>query len=86
MSDMLAVLVYLLAIGLPLYLLYQFRPRAWYWHSLAVVAAMSFGFIPIPAQLQNPASDMVFGCVFIALLIWGLCGLLLLHTHFEKHA
>ncbi len=82
-----AVLVYLLAMGIPLLLLYRFHPVAWYWHSLAVVAAMTMGFIPMPAQIQNPAFDLAFGFVFIALLIWGVCGLLLFHAHRdEKHA
>lgn len=87
MFGMSAVLVYLLAMGIPLLLLYRFHPVAWYWHSLAVVAAMTLGFIPMPAQMQNPAFDLVFGFVFIALLIWGVCGLLLFHAHRdEKHA
>ena len=86
MSGMLAVLVYLLAMGIPLYLLYHFHAQAWYWHSLAVAAAIGLGFIPIPTEMQNPAFDLVFGFVFIALLIWGVCGLLLFHTHHQKHA
>jgi hypothetical protein len=86
MSGMLAVLVYLFAVGLPLYLLYHFHPLAWYWHSLAIAAAISLGLIPIPARFQNAVFDLIFGFVFIALLIWGVCGLLLFRTHREKHA
>jgi hypothetical protein len=87
MFGMSAVLVYLLAMGIPLLLLYRFHPVAWYWHSLAVVAAMTLGFIPMPSQMQNPVFDLAFGFVFIALLIWGVCGLLLFHAHRdEKHA
>ena len=84
MSGMLAVPVYLLAMGLPLYLLYHFHSQAWYWHSLAVAAAICLGAIPIPAQLQSAVFDLVFGFVFIALLIWGVCGLLLFHEHRTK--
>jgi hypothetical protein len=72
--------------GLPLYLLFQFHPRAWYWHALAVVVAMTLGFIPMPVRLQSTASDLIFGFVFISLLIWGVCGLLLYHAQSEKHA
>jgi hypothetical protein len=36
--------------------------------------------------MQNPVYDLVFGFIFIALLVWGVCGLLLTHTHHEKHA
>jgi hypothetical protein len=86
MSGMLAVLVYLLAMGLPLYLLYHYHSRAWYWHSLAVVAAIGLGLLPIPAEFQTPVFDLVFGFLFIALMIWGVCGLLLFHAHHEKHA
>jgi hypothetical protein len=86
MSGMLAVLVYLLAMGLPLYLLYHFHSQAWYWHSLAIAAAICLGLIPIPAPLQGAEFDLIFGFLFIALLIWGVCGLLLFRTHHEKHA
>ena len=34
MFAMLAVLVYLLAMGIPIYLLYRFHSQAWYWHTL----------------------------------------------------
>ena len=84
MSGMLPVLVYLFAMGLPLYLLYHFHSQAWYWHSLAVAAAVCLGLIPIPSQLQNPVCDLIFGFMFIALVLWGVCGLLLFHTHNEK--
>ncbi|HEY1495733.1 MAG TPA: hypothetical protein VGF49_14370 [Candidatus Solibacter sp.] len=86
MFGMSAVLVYLLAMGIPLLLL-RFHSVSWYWYLLAVVVAMTLGFIPMPAQMQNPAFDLVFGFVFIALLIWGVCGLLLFQVHRgERHA
>ena len=88
MPTILAVLVYLLAMGLPIYLLYQFHSQHWIWHALAIAAAIGLGFIPIPAQLQNPGFDLVFGFAFIALMIWGAGGLIVYHTHGhrEKHA
>ncbi len=85
MSGMLAACFYLVAMGLPLYLLFHYHSRAWYWHALAIVAAISFGFIPIPSQMENPLYGMVFGFVFISLLIWGVCGLLLFHWDHEEH-
>lgn len=86
MFGMSAVLVYLLAMGIPLLLL-RFHSAPWYWYLVAVVAAMTLGFIPMPYQMQNPVFDLVFGFVFIALLIWGVCGLLLFYAHRgEMHA
>ena len=90
MSGMLAVLVYLLAMGIPIYLLYRFHSQAWYWHLLSVLAAVGMGFAPIPSSLQKPEFDLLFGFVFIMLMIWGAGGLILYRTHdthhHEKHA
>ena len=87
MFGMLAVLVYLLAMGLPIYLLYQFHSQAWYWHTLSVLAAVALGFIPMPIGLQKPGFDLLFGFVFIVLMIWGAGGLILFRPHHhEKHA
>ena len=38
MFGMLAVLVYLLAMGIPIYPLYRYQSQAWYWHALSVLA------------------------------------------------
>jgi hypothetical protein len=76
MFPFLAVLVYLIAIGIPSGLLYRFGTRAWYWHAIALVAGIGIGFIPIPAALHGPACDLAFGSVFIILLIWGAGGLI----------
>jgi hypothetical protein len=43
-----AILVYLLAIGIPVYLLHHFHPQAWYWHLLAILGALGIGLIPTP--------------------------------------
>jgi len=77
MFGMLAVLVYLLAMGIPIFLLYRFHSQTWYWHSLSVLAAIALGFIPIPFELQQPEFDLLFGFTFIVLMIWGAGGLLL---------
>ena len=90
MFGMSAVLVYLLAMGIPIFLLYRFHSQAWYWHTLSVLAAVGLGFIPIPIGLQKPEFDLLFGFTFIALMIWGAGGLVLFrphhHTHHQKHA
>jgi hypothetical protein len=90
MSGMLAVLVYLLAIGIPIVLLYRFHSQAWYWHSLCLVAALVLGFVPIPSELQKPGFDLLFGFAFTTLMIWGAGGLILYRTghqpHHRKHA
>jgi hypothetical protein len=90
MFGMLAVLVYLLAMGIPIFLLYRFQSQAWYWHTLSIVAAVTMGFVPIPSQFQKPEFDLLFGFVFILLMIWGAGGLILFRTHgthhHEKHA
>src|SRR5450759_3608196 len=69
MFGMLAVLVYLLAMGIPIYLLYRFHSQSWYWHTLSVLAAITLGFIPIPFELQKPEFDLLFGFTFIVLMI-----------------
>ena len=90
MFGMLAVLVYLVAMGIPIYLLYRFHTHAWYWHLLCVLGAVGMGFIPIPVSLQKPEFDLLFGFVFITLMIWGAGGLILPrtthHHHHERHA
>jgi hypothetical protein len=88
MFTILAVLVYLFAMSLPIYLLYKLHSQHWSWHVLAIVAAIGLGFVPIPAQLQQPGFDLVIGFGFIALMIWGAGGLITYQTrgHHEKHA
>ena len=85
MFGMLAVLVYLLAMGIPIFLLFHFHPRAWYWHSLCLLAAVTLGFIPIPIELQKPEFDLLFGFTFTVLMIWGAGGLIALGTHHQTH-
>lgn len=84
-----AVLVYLLAFGLPIWLLYHFHSAPWYWHVLALLAAVAMGFFQTPPQWQSQAFDLAFGAVFILLATWGIGGLLAFRwhgPHHEKHA
>ena len=84
--TLLVILVYLLSIAIPVYLLYLFRSQAWYWHVLAIVVALALGFVPTPPSLKSAAFDLIFGAVFLLLLIWGLGGLLVFRPHRERHA
>jgi len=86
MPTMLAVLVYLAAMGVPVFLLYRFHSQPWYWHLLAVCAAVAMGLVPIPPRFQTAACDLLFGSVCVALLIWGAGGLIVYRTHHHRHA
>jgi hypothetical protein len=87
MPTFVAALVYLSGMGLPILLLYRFHSQSWYWHVLAMLGAIALGLLPIPADLQRPGFDLVFGFVFIFLMVWGGGGLLLPAAHHrEKHA
>jgi hypothetical protein len=81
-----AILVYLAALALPVYLLHRFRPQAWYWHALAVCAAVALGFLPIPPDLQRRGFDLLLGFFIAALLCWGIGGMVMPLGHREKHA
>ena len=85
MSSM-AVLVYLLAIGIPVCLLHHFHSQAWYWHVLAVLGGLGIGLVPTPPEWKTAVFDMAFGFVMVLLLVWGLGGLMLWRSHHEKHA
>jgi hypothetical protein len=86
MFSLLAVVVYLAALGFPIYLLIQFHSQAWYWHALAVIAALALGLVPMPAWLQAQSFDLLLGFVFIVLMVWGAGGLIMFRMHHEKHA
>jgi hypothetical protein len=88
MFTALAVLAYLLAIGIPVYILYRFGSAGWYWHALAVVAAIALGMVPTPMRWQAPIFDMALGFGLVAMLVWGIGGFMA-HPHGqhrEKHA
>jgi hypothetical protein len=83
-----AVLVYLFAIGIPVYLLHHFHSQASHWHVLALLGALGIGLTPTPPERQKPAFDLVFGSVrdrCAAALGFGR-GLMLWRPHREKHA
>ena len=84
--SLLAVLVYLFAFGIPVYLLVHFHSQAWYWHGVAIAAALTLGFLPTPESLRSSAFDLGLGSIVIFLLVWGIGGLVTLRPHREKNA
>ena len=64
MPVILAVLVYLAAFGVPIYLLHRCHAQHWTWHVLAVAVAVGLGLAPAPPQLISPGFDLCFGFVF----------------------
>ena len=89
MFTMLAVLVYLLAIAIPIYLLYRFGSESWYWHALSIAAALALGIVPTPPGWKGAGVDLLFGFALTLLLLWGVGGLVVFRPHVhtrEKHA
>ena len=74
------------ALALPIYLLYRFRSQAWYWHVLAVIAALVIGLMPGTALLETLGGSMLYGFVFVVLMIWGIGGLIPYRPRRAKHA
>jgi hypothetical protein len=86
MFAVFAILIYIAALAIPVVLLYELRSRAWYWHGLAIAGALALGFVPTPAGMHTPGFDLIFGCIFIVLMVWGVGGLVAFHGPREKHA
>jgi len=86
MFSALAVLVYALAFGVPVYLLYRHHAGPWYLHALSLLAALAMGFVTTPESWKSPAFDIVFGAVFVFLAVWGIGGLFFSGSHHAKHA
>ena len=86
MSSMWAVLIYAVAIGIPLLVLYLYGSAHWYWHVFAILAALAVGLIPPPLQLQGVTFDVLYGFAFIFLMVWGIGGIVVFRPHHPKHA
>lgn len=89
MFTMLAVVAYLTAFVIAVFLLYHFGSAHFSWHLLSIVAALALGMMPAPGPIRpGPGVDLVFGFAFIFLMTWGIGGLLVFrrHPHREKHA
>jgi hypothetical protein len=86
MYNLFAVLVYAAAIAIPVYLLYHFHSRHWYWHVLAIAAGLALGLAPLPPEIQKRGFDLLLGFVLVGLLAWGVGGLIVFNPHHERHA
>ena len=75
-----------ISLALPIYLLYQFRSQAWYWHVLAVIVALVIGLMPGTALLETLGGSMVYGFFFVFLMLWGIGGLIPFPWFRKKHA
>jgi hypothetical protein len=76
-----ATLAFLLAFGIAVYLLYRFHSHSWFWHALAIAAALSLGFVQTPPEWKTKTFDLLFGSAFVFLLVWGIGGLLPINRH-----
>ena len=86
MFSMLAVLIYLVAMGFPLWLLQRYGSQTWYWHGLAIAASLVLGFIPTPVEWKGIGTDLAFGFAFVFLMVWGIGGLVVYRPHLPPHA
>ena len=59
---------------------------AWYWHVLAVIVALVIGLMPGTALLQTLGGSMLYGFVFVVLMLWGIGGLIPFRRLRAKHA
>jgi hypothetical protein len=64
-------ITYALAFVAAVVVLWRFGGARWYWHLAAVVAALGIGLMPQIEGMQGVAYDIVVGCLFIFLFIWG---------------
>ncbi len=76
MFTALAGLLYLVALLLPIYLIYRFRPMIWPLHVLALAAAAGIGLAPGTDLLNTVAGTYLYGVTFTFLIVWGFGGLL----------
>ena len=92
MQTVLVVAVYGAAAALALYLLYFFHAKAWYWHTLSVMAAVAIGLMPVgalpipEAWMAAPATSLVTGFFFLFLLLWGVGGPFFRSPHPSRQA
>lgn len=56
--------------ALALLFVYLFHSR-WYWHALSVLAALGVGLTPPVPGFDGPLRDLVYGSVFLFLMVWG---------------
>jgi hypothetical protein len=72
------------AVAVALLLLWYFHSTRWYWHVLAVVAAIAIGVTPVPFDISDAARrnfDVVVGSLFLLLFFWGAAAPLFRQRH-----
>ena len=80
MSTVWVFAVYGFSVALALVFVYFFHAR-WFWHVLSVLAAFAVGFSPPVLGWNGPSRDLIYGFVFLFLLVWGLAEPFLHHFH-----
>ena len=76
MHTALPILVFLVALGAPLCLLWRFHSAAWPLHVLAIAAGIGIGLIPGTPFLNSGAGAYLLGFSILVLFIWGFGGLI----------
>lgn len=64
-------ITYALSFVAAVVILWRFGGARWYWHLAAVVLALAVGLMPQIEGWQGKAYDIVIGCLFIFLFVWG---------------
>ncbi len=72
MSTNVVLLCYLLAFVVAALALYWVGRAKWYWHVLSFAGAVALGLMPPIEGWSGPVYDVVVGCAFVVLLIWGI--------------
>ena len=86
MFSLFAIVLDILAVVVPIYLLYRFSSLAWYWHVLAMIVALVIGLMPGTVLLQTEGGSLLYGFAFIILMVWGIGGLIPHRPRHAKHA
>ena len=85
MNSSMVALTYGAAFAVAIFLLWRFSNIKWYWHVLAVVAAIGLGLMP-PLKVDSAAMyDMVIGVVFLVLVVWGIGEPVFKIFHIHRH-
>jgi hypothetical protein len=70
MASTWVFVAYSVSVALALLFVYLFHSR-WYWHVLSVLAALGVGLTPPLPGLNGPIRDLLYGSVFLFLIVWG---------------
>ncbi|HEY3442691.1 MAG TPA: hypothetical protein VGK29_18160 [Paludibaculum sp.] len=85
MTFSMVALAYTAAFAAAIFLLWRFSNIKWYWHLLAVVAAIGLGLMPpLPVPI-TAVYDMIIGVVFLLLVVWGIGEPVFKVFHIHRH-